>query len=125
MKYLTHVIPTRKNVGHTKCPRKKMLDPRNTHKKIFGPARKYFGPTKYPRENILNLRNTHDKKFRTHEITTRKNFGLTKARWHGGKRPTEFSTLYKIFYQFLTLETNFFLINCNIWIAIVFKRFFN
>ena len=38
------------------------------------------------RENIL-----------THEIPTGKIFGPTKARWHGGTRPTEFSTLHKKF----------------------------
>ena len=50
------------------------MDPRNTYEKKF---------------------QTHEKKFGTHEIPTRKNYGPTKARWHDGTRPTEFSTLDK------------------------------
>ena len=34
-KFWTHEIPTRKNVGPTKYPREKMLDPLNTHEKTF------------------------------------------------------------------------------------------
>ena len=36
----------------------------------------------------MDPRNTHQKKFETHEIPTRKVFGPTKARWHGGTKPT-------------------------------------
>ena len=35
-------------------------------------------PTKHPREKILVPRNIHEKKIRTHEISTRRNFGPTK-----------------------------------------------
>ena len=59
-------------------PRKKFLDPRNTHEKKFGtheiPTANDFGPTKYPREKIWNTRNTHGKLFWTHETPT-------KAQW--------------------------------------------
>ena len=47
-----------------------------------------LGPTKYPREKFMDPQNTHEKKFRTqenprekfwtHEIPTRTNFGPTK-----------------------------------------------
>ena len=65
---------------------------RNIHKKkILNPQgypREKFGPTKYTREKISEPRNTHEKKCGTHEIPTRKNYGLTKAQWHDGTRPT-------------------------------------
>ena len=35
-------------------------------------------PTKHPQEMILDPQNTHEKKFWTHEISTRKYFGLKK-----------------------------------------------
>ena len=58
-----------------------MLDIRNTHEKIFWthqiPTRNYSEPTKYLREKLSDPRNTHQK-----------DFGLTKARLQGGKRPT-------------------------------------
>ena len=42
--------------------------------------RKYFGHMKYPREKILDPRNTHEKKFGpTKEIPTRKNFKPVKS----------------------------------------------
>ena len=51
-KFWTLEIPTRRNLGPTKYPREKVLDPRNTHEKKLWtheiPTRKYFGPTKYP-----------------------------------------------------------------------------
>ena len=76
--------PTRKSFGHTKYPRKKTLDTRNTHKKKIGtheiPARKY-----YPREKTLYTRNTRKKEFGTYEIPARKCFGPTKySRRHNG-----------------------------------------
>ena len=58
--------------GTYKTSTRKIMDPRNTYEKKF---------------------QTHEKKFGTHEIPTRKNYGPTKARWHDGTRPTEFSTL--------------------------------
>ena len=38
------------------------------------PTRKNFGLTKYPRKNVLDQRNTHNEKIRTHEIPTIKKF---------------------------------------------------
>ena len=73
-KFRTHEIPTRKNLGPTKYPRKKT----GTHEI---PRRKFFGPTKYPRAKILAPRNTHEQKFWAHEIPT-------KARWRDGTKPT-------------------------------------
>ena len=115
-KFCTHEITHKKNIGPTKYPPEKILDPRNIHEKIFGPTkqprekiwtheiptRKNFGPTKYPREKIFeptkyprekiaDSRNTHEKNFWTHEGTV--------VRWHKthethhSTRPTEFSTL--------------------------------
>ena len=70
-KFWAHEIPTRKNFGSTKYSEniwdtnylwENILDPRNTHRKIFWthekifwtheiPMRKYFGPTKYLRRH--------------------------------------------------------------------------
>ena len=45
-------------------PRKKFLDPRNTHEKKFGtheiPTRKNLEHTKYPRQISLDPRNTNE-----------------------------------------------------------------
>ena len=84
--FWTHQLPMRKNCEPMKYLREKMLDPWNNHKKALDP------------------RITPEKKVWTHEIPTKKNsettkylrekyFGLTKAPWHDGTRPTEFSTL--------------------------------
>ena len=60
---------------------------RNIHKKkCLNPQGNE--PTKYTREKISEPRNTHETKCGTHEIPTRKNYGLTKAQWHDGTRPT-------------------------------------
>ena len=55
----------------TKYPRKKILDPQNTHEKIF------WNHEIHTKKN-LELRNTHEKRFWTHNIPTRKDFGPTK-----------------------------------------------
>ena len=65
-KFWTHEIPTRKNVGPTKYPREKMLDPLNTHEKTF----------------------------RTHEGTIAPWQETHKT--YGGTRPMEFSTLVSV-----------------------------
>ena len=73
-KLWTHKMPMRKYFGHTKHPRDKILDPRNTHEK------KIWTHEIHTRKN-LDPQNTHEKKFWTHEIPT-------KARCYGGSRPT-------------------------------------
>ena len=52
------------------------------------PTKKDLGSTKYPQERNLDPRNTHEKKFLTHEIPTRRNFGSTKypGEKHSGPR---------------------------------------
>ena len=85
--FWTHQLPMRKNCEPMKHLREKMLDPWNNHKKNFG-------PTNYPQEKGLDSWNTHKKKnSETTKYPREKNFGLTKAPWHDGTRPTEFSTL--------------------------------
>ena len=109
------------------------------------PKRKKFRPTKCPEENILNPRNTHEKKCLDTENTHEKKFGPTKARWHGGTRPTrttkvwnlqksvhligicmklEIMTkqkkrLWKFFKKFLCHHHNNFL--CHIWFSRLYK----
>ena len=78
--FFTKVYWKSKNLGPTKYPREKILDPRNTHEKNLG-------PTKYPREKMWGSRNTHNKIFWTHRIPRRKIFEPTKAQWHDGTRP--------------------------------------
>ena len=51
-KYLSHDISDEKKIGSAKYPRKRNLDPRNTHGKISWrhetPTRRNLWPTKYP-----------------------------------------------------------------------------
>ena len=74
---------------------RKILDPRNTMSKTFG-------PTKYPRKIIYGPRNTYERKPETHDVPTKKNSGPTKyPRRHDGimalsarSRLTKFSALF-------------------------------
>ena len=66
----THKTPRRKDFGPTKYTLEKIW----THKI---PTRKYFGSPKYPLENILNPQNTHDKIYWTNKIPRTVNFGPT------------------------------------------------
>ena len=71
IKFWTHEIPTRKNLGPMKYPLIKSW----THER---PTRKKLEPAKYPREKIWNPR--------IHKI---KNFGSTKhPRRHDDTTPT-------------------------------------
>ena len=99
-KYWTHEIPTRKNVGPTKHPRKKLVLTKYPQGKKFWtyklPTRKILGLSKYPPEKLLDPHNTYEKKCWTSEISMKKNLGPTKAQWHetyDSTSPTEISTI--------------------------------
>ena len=61
----------KKNWPHEIQRKKKILDPRNTHKKNFCtnelPNRKTFVPTKYVQEKVLDPPSSHEKIFGTYE----------------------------------------------------------
>ena len=87
--FFTKVYWKSKNLGPSKYAHEKILDPRNTTKKIETcQIPKNLGLRKYPREKMWGSRNTHNKIFWTNKIPTRKIFGLTKTRWQDGTRPT-------------------------------------
>ena len=65
------------------------------------PTRKNLGPSKYPPEKLLNPQNTHEQQCRTCEIPTKKNLGPTKAQWHeahDGTIATEISTFLYFYF---------------------------
>ena len=68
---MTHKVLTRKKIRTQQIPKRKIVDPRNTHEKKFGPEN-------YPGKKNWNPQNTHEKKLWTNEIPTRKIFGSTK-----------------------------------------------